>query len=233
MANSAQASAQDLAVASSVQGRWRQMRRLPDSDAVAPQLGSIELVRAGASFPAGDAAPAPRLVTAGWACRRIGLPDGRRQILDFVLPGDVLICSDRPLDQIQADAITLVRLADLRDDSVAQALVYIAAEQEARLLNQIMRLGRHTAYERTIHLMLDFFRRLSLVGLTEGDAFTVPLTQSILAEALGLSIVHVNRTLQQLRRERLITFQRGTLTMLQPQSLQANPLFQAFQARVP
>ena len=222
MAESAPPTASDLAIMNHV---WMRQRADHDDAPAASGLGPIELVRTGGNLRTRDGL-SPRVVTAGWACRRVGLPDGRRQIIDFVLPGDILVSSDQPLNRIDAEAITPVRVMHLDHDWLKQASASVASELEARLVDHIVRLGRHTAYERTLHLLLEFHRRLSLVGLTEDGAFAIPLTQAVFAEALGLSIVHVNRILQQLRDEHVIDLRRGTLTLLQKERLQANPVLQ-------
>ena len=78
----------------------------------------------------------------------------------------------------------------------------------------IMNLGRREAYGRMAHLLCEFYVRLRAVGLTNGPAYEFPLTQAELADATGLSAVHVNRTLQELRGEGLITLRNGSLTVL-------------------
>jgi CRP-like cAMP-binding protein len=76
-------------------------------------------------------------------------------------------------------------------------------------------LGRQTAYERLVHLVLEFYGRLQAIGMVDGDSFALPLTQDILADALGLSVVHINRTLQQVRRDRLLDMRGGQVTLRQ------------------
>jgi CRP-like cAMP-binding protein len=94
-----------------------------------------------------------------------------------------------------------------------------ASEQEARLLDSLVRLGRQTAYERVAHLLLELHRRLSVVGLAYDQRFSMPLTQEVLSDALGLSVVHVNRILQQLRREHLIELRSGGAILRAPAQL--------------
>ena len=84
---------------------------------------------------------------------------------------------------------------------------------------QVVRVGRRTAYERMCHLLLELHHRLSLVGLAQDWRFPMPLTQEILADATSLSIVHVNRTLTQLRREHLVEIRQGHVTLLEPAEL--------------
>ena len=82
-----------------------------------------------------------------------------------------------------------------------------------------MHRGRLTAFERLAHLLLEFHSRLKQAGLANGFSLRMPLTQEMLADGLGLSIVHVNRTLQHLRRENLVRLTEGTLTLVQPDRL--------------
>ena len=178
----------------------------------------LEIVSAGESLPRTGDGLAPRIVVSGWAFRFITLPDGRRQILGFVLPGDSVgaICPERPLNRAQAQALTHVRMADAKQlfafsEGVARAL---AAEEEELLLNHVVRLGPLTAYERMVHLLLELHARLSRVGLVENGSFDFPFTQETLADTLGLSIVHVNRMLQRLRLEQLIEVGRSRITLL-------------------
>ena len=93
------------------------------------------------------------------------------------------------------------------------------AWQAAYLLNQLVRVGRQTAYERTAHLILEIHDRLTAVGIADGPTIPMPLTQEIIADALGLSVVHLNRTLQLLRRDHLIESRAGFVKLLQPDQL--------------
>jgi CRP-like cAMP-binding protein len=170
----------------------------------------------------------PLFLLSGWACRARSLADGRRQILEFLLPGD-LIPGGRAL--AASYALTAVTVApaskfyqeafDANGPFAHFATVRHALErlQEMRLINQIVRAGRQTAYERLAHLLLEFHDRLGKVGLANDNTFAMPLTQEMLADGLGLSVVHVNRTLQQLRREHLLTIADGVVTLLEPAAL--------------
>ena len=79
--------------------------------------------------------------------------------------------------------------------------------------DQITRLGRRTAYERFGNLLLELYHRLHVVGLARDGRFALPLTQEMLADALGLSVVHVNRTVQQMRRDGLLELRAGTVVI--------------------
>ena len=171
----------------------------------------------------GEALRQPRLVVSGWGCRMRTLPDGRRQIFSFLLPGDLVGIGARPnpLAVCRTTALTRMETADARPlldvlsginrqaPGVRAALLVCAAQEEACLLDQVVRLGRQTALERTAHLLLELRWRLSTAGLSGERRFPLPLTQEMLADALGLSVVHANRTLQALRRDRLLELRAG------------------------
>lgn len=166
----------------------------------------------------------------GWACRARLLADGRRQVLGLLLPGDLIGICDRPNPLSLSSVMTLTRatladvpLHEMTDSGDRPALTTACRVSggldEAYLLNQITRLGRQTAYERIAHLFLELCDRLKLAGRCEGSRFSMPLTQEVLADTLGLTSVHVNRTLQQLRREHMVELGEGTATLLDPDAL--------------
>ncbi len=176
----------------------------------------------------------PMILLEGWAARVWHLPDGRRQILNFYLPGDVFGFSfGPPLAETTAlTALTPVRIsgcaaleAALRTDTSlagVKAAIHAAARvMEHLLIDQVVRLGRRTAYERMCHLLLELRSRLADIGRVQDGAFAMPLTQETLADATGLSIVHVNRTLQQLRRDGLIELRTGEARLLEPELMAA------------
>src|SRR5580698_10412351 len=139
----------------------------------------------------------PSALMAGWACRYRALPDGRRQIVDFTLPGELYGMCHRPQAVALTTAVTLTPavIADARAiadvivnkpgqyKSLEAALFSTASLDEAYLLNQIVRIGRQTAYERVAHLVLELHARLQSVGLAEDWSYALPLTQEILADA--------------------------------------------------
>lgn len=181
----------------------------------------------------GQTLDSPRLLLSGWACRFRMLPDGRRQIFEFILPGDVFGLCLRPQTIALTTAISLTPVVVADASALGDAIINKSEEypgltaachnttslEEAYLLNQLMRVGRQTAYERTAHLILELHERLSIVGLADDTTVPIPLTQEIMADALGLSVVHLNRTLQQLRRNQLIEFKSGLVRLLQPDQL--------------
>jgi CRP-like cAMP-binding protein len=177
----------------------------------------------------------PRFILTGWAAWTRNLSDGRRQILGFLLPGDPvgLYLRPHPIALWPVTALTAVQTVDAapvqaalssgepRWKGLAEALRVSAGLYESYLLDQVTRLGRLTAYERMCHLLLELRDRLQLVGLGDASRFPMPLTQEVLADATGLSVVHVNRVLQQLRRERIIDLRSGVVSLLQPDAMVA------------
>jgi CRP-like cAMP-binding protein len=163
------------------------------------------------------------LMVDGWACRYKTLPDGRRQVVAFFVPGDFCDLNVYVLKEMDHSigAITRLSVADIsREDMdnltsnyprITQALWW-----EELVTNSIQRewtlnIGQRTAYERIAHLIAEMFLRLKSVKLTQGDSCDFPITQTDIADATGLTAVHVNRTLQELRRDGLIILERKRL----------------------
>ncbi len=177
----------------------------------------------------------PQILLTGWACYQRLLGDGRRQIISFLLPGDIIGTVLRPMlpSPYAALALTPVVVADARplvpsvDGSASlqpgllSAIQHMAYADEVRFRDHVVRLGRQTAYERVVHLMLEFRSRLEAIGQVSEHGFALPLTQEILADALGLSVVHINRTLQQIRRDRLFDVRSGQVTLRQIELMKA------------
>jgi CRP-like cAMP-binding protein len=166
----------------------------------------------------------PLLIASGWAAAAAHLEDGRRQIVSLFLPGDVIDPAHDLHDGVEPMAMTTVRTMDA--STLAAALesepyaalrplseAWAAARRDAqtRLVRHIVRLGRLSAYERTADLLLELHGRLRRAGVTDDRSMPLPLTQEMLADHLGLSVVHMNRTLQQLRRDGVITSRGGQI----------------------
>lgn len=176
------------------------------------------------------------IVVSGWACELRLLADGRRQIFGFLLPGDVI--DERSTANMGSrGVIALTRLevvdADLgaaaagpTGENVREALSAAVIEHEDRLYDHLTRMGRLSARERVLHLLLELHERLDRVGLLKGDSFRIPLTQEVFADALGLSVVHISRTMKQLRQEGLVTFKGGSVTLRQREKLAAMAHYQ-------
>ena len=93
------------------------------------------------------------------------------------------------------------------------AILWAASRDEAMVVEHLVSIGRRNAIERTAHFFMELGERMLLVGLSAETEFECPLTQYVLSDALGLSAIHVNRVLRQLRELRLLTVQHGTATI--------------------
>lgn len=163
------------------------------------------------------------IIVSGWACELRILPDGRRQIFTFLLPGDTI--DARATTSIGSrGVVALTRLEVVNPgphlaadpggrDAVLNALNEAALRKEERIYDHLVRMGRLSAKERVVHLLLELFERLESVGLVRGDTFKIPLTQEVFADALGLSIVHINRTLKELRKDGSVSIKSGSVTL--------------------
>jgi CRP-like cAMP-binding protein len=157
-----------------------------------------------------------RLLLDGWACRYKGLPDGRRQIVGFFVPGDFCDLNGQVLRQMDhaVGSITRVRYASIDREEIervgraspriAQALWWNELVNASVEREWLLNVGQRNAYERIAHLLTELYFRLRGVGLTRNGSCDLPLTQNDIAEAAGLTPVHVNRTLQELRRDGLV-----------------------------
>lgn len=177
--------------------------------------------------PKSDGSPYPRLITSGWACRPRILADGRRQMLGVLLPGDIIgdRGQGRPLATNPAAALTPVRSVSVTKlfDAVASsphalpnlvaALDKMERIEEGRLLDLVVRLGCQTAIQRIASCLLEFYQRSAVIGFTHDGTFPMPLTQEKLGDLLGLSLVHVNRVISQLRREKLVDIRSGIVAI--------------------
>ena len=101
-----------------------------------------------------------------------------------------------------------------RNPALSQAMFWSAVREAARLAEHLTDAARRSAYERLSHLILELFVRLNAAGLTTGMSFHLPLTQELIGDALGLTTIHVNRTLQRLRQDNLIAMEARRVTIL-------------------
>jgi CRP-like cAMP-binding protein len=173
------------------------------------------------------------IIVSGWACEVRIAPDGRREIFSFVLPGDAVnldAVSDvgqralLVLTHVEAVDVATVLPEEAASRAETQQIIEDAIQERGcRVFDQMVRLGRANAKQRVLNLLVEFHGRLSGVGLARKDTFRLPLTQEVFAEALGLSLVHVIRTLEQLRSEGHIVMCRGEITILRPRRLAETP----------
>lgn len=161
------------------------------------------------------------VLASGWACSYKILSDGTRQIVDFQIPGDFLGLRSvlfrtadhnvEPITPVQASEVSQRDLlaAFSKSPQLATAVLWAASRDEAMMAEHLIDLGRRSSTERMAHFLLELGARLQLVGLADKTGYLCPLSQYLLADALGLSAVHVNRVLRELREAGLVTFQRG------------------------
>jgi len=174
-----------------------------------------------------------KIILDGMACRYKVLPDGRRQIVAYFVPGDMCDLRVFLLKRMDHSIGTLcpVEAALLPQESVLElteryprltrALWWSTLVEEAITREWIVNVGHRTAFERMAHLFCEIFLRLQAVGLTHENRCELPLTQTELADTLALSAVHVNRTLMDMRRAHLVTFQAKQLIIHDRQALQS------------
>jgi CRP-like cAMP-binding protein len=172
----------------------------------------------------GQADQAAYILVSGWACSYKLLHDGQRQIVDFQIPGDflglrsvVLHVADHSIEPVTDIEVTEVHAPDLFEafgetPRLATAVLWSASRDEAMVVEHLVGIGRRGAAERMAHFLLELGARLTLVGLGSKAGFACPLTQYLIADAIGLSAVHVNRVLRQLREQGMVTFRDGYVT---------------------
>ena len=165
----------------------------------------------------------------GWVMLYETTEDGRRQILDFVLSGEFV--SFQPVTGVAvphaAQALTSVTACVflqeaferlLRDHPrLATGMIWLSARCEARAYDHLCNVSQRPARARLIHLLLELYFRMSMkLPATPGDSLDLPLTQQHVADALGLSLEHVNRTLRELREAGLIEWRNGSVVFSDP-----------------
>jgi CRP-like cAMP-binding protein len=205
-------------------------------DHVALEAGR-EIIRAG------DDSPEIYTLYSGWAFRFKTLTDGRRQILNFLLPGDLVGLQAAMFDAAQygVEALTDVELCLLPRRKVwalfdempglAFDVAWLGSREEGYVDDNLTSTGRRTAAERIAALIISLYKRSKALGLVENDTFEFPLTQQHIADALGMSLVHTNKTLARLRRLGMYSRANGTMTLTNPRVLQR--IAQHFDEEIP
>lgn len=165
------------------------------------------------------------LIVHGWAARSKVLPSGARQITAFLIPGDFCDLHAKILGQMDHSIVALTNCkvawiqSDRLDEMTAQhtgltrALWWGTLLDEAIARSWIVNIGGRDAYARIANLLCEMHARMTMVGLVEADAMDFPITQEELGDATGLTAVHINRTLQQLRSDGLIELSARRLTI--------------------
>lgn len=185
----------------------------------------------------GDQSNGVPVVISGFACRHKMLPDGRRQIIGYFLPGDmcdarvfILKRMDHTISTLSPTTICLLprdAILDLtsRYPRITRAFWWNTLVEEAIVRQWLVNIGQRTALERLAHLFCEIYVRLQVVGLATQAGCEFPVTQSELADTVALSTVHVNRTLKELRRVGLVSMSSKSLLIHDPAGLRALAMF--------
>lgn len=216
-------------------------KRLSHYSTLSPELAEAleEICAENKSFGPGDvviergARPQNAFVVSkGWASRSIGLGDGRTQVVNFMLPGDLFdlqVFVGQHADHT-VTALTDLEIAAVSRDKVlnlfrsgselAPGIWWSTVQEESILREQIVRNGRRSARERVAHLLLELHARLAIIGEAEADRFRMPVAQMHVADALGLSYVHVSRVFSYLEKSNLISRSRSEVTFRDRKALE-------------
>lgn len=167
----------------------------------------------------------------GWAFRYKTLSDGRRQILNFLLPGD-LVGLQQEFGEVSThgiEALTDCSLCVFQNDSLwalfrehprlGYDITWLSAHEESHVDDNLLTTGRRNATERVAMLLMHLYRRLERIGLVEDGTVAFPLNQQHIADALGLSLVHTNKTLRRLSLLGLHELKNGRLRLLNTRAL--------------
>lgn len=181
----------------------------------------------------GDPMTGGLVIRDGWAVRERLLANGGRQIISFLIPGDIshpgAVLPPRSDHAVTAlGPVTLRRFAAerwtaiLRDDPELHTAVWWLAAQEAAILREhVVALGRRSARARVLYMVWELSRRLALVGLDRDGSFDFPASKEVLADAVGMTARHLGRVLAQLHDDGIIRFKVGRMTILDPARLVA------------
>jgi CRP-like cAMP-binding protein len=167
----------------------------------------------------GDKPSHVHLLLEGWACRYKVLSEGERHIMAYLIPGDLcdvhvalLERMDHSIAALSSCKVAMIPVRAMEAimeerQHVARALWWATLLDEAILREWLVTLGARPADQRVAHLLCEMLLRSRAVGLTTDDSFELPLTQQELADTMGISIVHMNRTLKVLRDNKLIAIE--------------------------
>ena len=213
----------------------RHLMMLRSRDALSPEEEAA--IRDGVSEPktyaadttvirAGDELHYSTLLLEGLMCRYKDLSQGQRQITQLHVPGDFVDLHSFTLKRLEHNIMTLTRcrvvlMPHAKLKAITERfphltrLYWFSTNVDAAVHREWeLSLGRRSAAARVANLLCELHARLEIVGLTQGDSYDLQLTQTDLAECLGLTAVHVNRTLKELRLQGLAEVKRGRVTIL-------------------
>lgn len=171
--------------------------------------------------------PGPMFVMLeGWACRYKIMPSGTRQIMAFLMPGDacdlhikLLAEMDHSIQAITTAIVATVPRAEMQammdgHPNIARAMYSAQLVDEGIMRAWIVSMGRRSSTERVAHLICELYLRARNIGLTGNGEFALPLSQLVLADALGMTAVHINRVLKELRLAGAMALKRGSVIIL-------------------
>jgi CRP-like cAMP-binding protein len=215
-------------------GRGRERLSSDDRRALEQAVTDIKQLPARRTMiRAGDTVEQSMMLLDGFMCRYMDDREGFRQLVAVHVPGDFVDLHAFPMRRLDHDVATLTActvavvphevLADINIERplLTRALWFSTLLDAAMHREWIFRLGRLGAEGRLAHFFMETATRMRMVGLVENDRFHLPLTQADIAEACGLTGVHVNRTLRSLREQDLMTFRQGEVTILDPKRMAA------------
>lgn len=171
-------------------------------------------------------------VLSGWAFRYKLLPDGRRQILNYLMPGDLIGLQGSVMGEMQhsVEALSPMLLCVFEREylhdlyrnhpGLAYDITWIASREERMLDENLLSIGRRSAIERAAYLIAFIGSRAKVVGLNGKAPVQIPITQQHVADTLGLSLVHTNKTIRKLMDRKLIVWRDGGCEVIDNEGLQ-------------
>lgn len=208
--------------------KLKQRTSLSSAEEQALRDSVSEVRRVSADGPvvrAGEELNSSALLLDGWLARSKDLAGGERQITQLHVPGDFADLHGFTLKRLDHDVCTLsdCRLAVFPHDRIAELMrgyprlasaFWLSTNIDGAIQRELaLSLGQRSALSRMAHLFCELYARLDVVGRASGDGYELPLTQRELSECLGLTVVHANRTLQELRRRGLVELENRKLTI--------------------
>jgi CRP-like cAMP-binding protein len=192
-----------------------------------------ELVAEPGSMILAEGAHSAQLFTllSGWAFRYKTLEDGRRQILNYCLPGDLIGLQGTVIGAMEhsVEALSPAVLCVFQRDRLPELfrnhpglsfdVTWLASREERMLDENLLSLGRRTALERAAYLIAFLYQRAASVALAQHKSLLIPISQQHVADTLGLSIVHTNKTLRKLGERQLIRWHDRACEVLEPAGL--------------
>jgi CRP-like cAMP-binding protein len=202
----------------------------PQADAVVRDLKALarDRVEISAGRPIvkeRERCPSLYLIESGWVFRSRGLASGRRQIVNYALPGDIL-CADSILfkassfDLTARTAVSVIRIEPPSNDifdrypGLSAALAWTAAQEESILAERVVSLGRRDSLEKLAHALCELEARLSAIGQMKSRTIELPLNQEDFADILGISVIHVNRTFRRLSDDKIAEYRKGSIDLI-------------------